>query len=64
MQTGSDISSDMPDDPGLKSGMSLDTALAKCMMLYQPVPVRNEAGDLVGSVHPRDLAAALHVDAD
>ncbi|AAV94432.1 betaine/proline/choline family ABC transporter ATP-binding protein [Ruegeria pomeroyi] len=51
-----------PDDPGLTAGMTLDTALARCMQLYQPVPVRDASGAIVGTVQPSDLAAALQVD--
>ncbi len=51
-----------PDDPGLTTSMTLDAALAHCMELYEPVPVRDEAGNIVGTVHPSDLAAALQVD--
>ena len=31
------VPENMPDDPGLRVGMTLDTALAKCMSLYEPV---------------------------
>jgi glycine betaine/proline transport system ATP-binding protein len=51
-----------PDDPGLTTNMTLDTALAQCMQLYQRVPVRDENGQVVGAVHPADLAAALQVE--
>lgn len=51
-----------PDDPGLQAGMTLDLALARCMDLYQPVPVRDSAGAVIGTVHPADLAAALQAD--
>ncbi|MEM7320656.1 MAG: glycine betaine/L-proline ABC transporter ATP-binding protein, partial [Pseudomonadota bacterium] len=51
-----------PDDPGLRTDMTLDEALAHCMQLYDPVPVRNAAGQVVGTVYPSDLAAALQVD--
>lgn len=50
------------DDPGLRPSMTLDAALAACMSLYEPVPVRDEGGRLVGSVYPRDLVSALQVD--
>ena len=50
------------DDPGLRPSMSLDAALAACMSLYEPVPVRDDNGRLIGSVHPRDLVAALQVE--
>ncbi len=51
-----------PDDPGLTTSMTLDAALAHCMNLYQPVPVRDGKGAIVGTVHPSALAAALQVD--
>ncbi|MDJ0608130.1 MAG: betaine/proline/choline family ABC transporter ATP-binding protein [Kiloniellales bacterium] len=51
-----------PDDPGLTTSMTLDAALAHCMNLYQPVPVRDDKGAIVGTVHPSALAAALQVD--
>ncbi|AVO38645.1 quaternary amine ABC transporter ATP-binding protein [Pukyongiella litopenaei] len=51
-----------PDDPGLRPDMTLDAALARCMDLYQPVPVWDRAGQCVGTVHPADLAAALQVE--
>ncbi len=51
-----------PDDPGLTTAMTLDMALAHCMQLYERVPVRDESGRVVGSVHPSDLAAALQVE--
>ena len=50
------------DDPGLRTDMTLEAALASCMSLYEPVPVRDGDGKLVGMVHPSDLAAALQVD--
>ncbi|MEP3632904.1 MAG: glycine betaine/L-proline ABC transporter ATP-binding protein [Shimia thalassica] len=56
------IPENMPDDPGLRVGMTLDMALAKCMSLYEPVPVHDAAGKLVGAVNPAELAAALQVD--
>lgn len=60
MRTGAEEQG--PDDPGLTTGMTLDTALARCMQLYQPVPVRDASGAIVGTVQPSDLAAALQVD--
>ena len=50
------------DDPGLTTAMTLDAALARCMELYEPVPVRDKEGSIVGTVHPSDLAAALQVE--
>ncbi len=54
----------MPDDPGLRAGMTIETALAKCMTLYEPVPVRDDAGELAGFVRPGALAAALQAESD
>ena len=51
-----------PDDPGLRQGMTLDVALARCMDLYEPVPVWDDRGACVGAVNPADLAAALQVE--
>lgn len=62
MQSGPDAPVAGPDDPGLKTGMTLDAALARCMSLYEPVPVHDDSGTIVGTVHPADLAAALQVD--
>jgi len=61
MQTEGDLSHG-PDDPGLHQGMTLDAALARCMDLYEPVPVRDETGQVIGVVNPADLAAALQVE--
>ena len=51
-----------PDDPGLRPDMTLEDALASCMTLYQPVPVRDASGTVLGTVHPQDLAKALQVE--
>lgn len=56
------IPDNMPDDPGIKIGMTLDTALTKCMELYEPVPVRDADGKVIGAVHPHELANALQAD--
>lgn len=61
MQTGAGLAHG-PDDPGLRQDMTLDAALARCMELYEPVPVRAPDGQLVGVVNPADLAAALQVE--
>lgn len=52
------------DDPGLRRDMTLDEALARCMDLYDPVPVRDGDGGIVGVINPADLAAALQVEAE
>ena len=57
-----EIPENMPDDPGLKVGMTIETALAKCMSLYEPVPVHDAEGAVVGAVNPSDLAAALQAE--
>ena len=54
--------SEAADDPGLRTDMTLETALASCMSLYDPVPVRDAAGQVVGMVRPQDLAAALQAE--
>lgn len=59
---GEDDLASAPDDPGLRPSMTLDAALASCMSLYGPVPVHNDKGDVIGSVHPQDLVAALQVE--
>ncbi len=65
MKTGDEIPADMPDDPGLRTDMTLEAALASCMSLYQAVPVRDAEGTLVGAVYPGDLAeASLQVEAE
>ncbi|WP_282077701.1 quaternary amine ABC transporter ATP-binding protein [Epibacterium ulvae] len=50
------------DDPGLRTDMTIDEALARCMSLYEPVPVHGEDGAVVGVVNPAELAAALQVE--
>lgn len=50
------------DDPGLRPNMTLDAALASCMSLYEAVPVRDDKGNVIGSIHPKDLVAALQVE--
>ena len=53
---------EMPDDPKLGADMTIDSALAACMSLYQPVPVWGSDGQMAGVVSPRDLAAALKAE--
>jgi glycine betaine/proline transport system ATP-binding protein len=58
------LDGDLPpnaDDPKLRTSMTLDDALASCMLLYEPVPVWDGDGKMVGVVHPSALAAALQV---
>lgn len=52
----------MPDDPKLRLDMTFEEALARCMSLYEPVPVYDTKGQMAGYIHPADLAAALQVD--
>jgi glycine betaine/proline transport system ATP-binding protein len=58
MKTGGDVPNKMPDDPGLRTDMTLEAALASCMSLYEAVPVRDKDGKIVGAVYPNDLAKA------
>ncbi|MGR3512691.1 MAG: quaternary amine ABC transporter ATP-binding protein [Paracoccaceae bacterium] len=58
----SDTSGVGPDDPGLHPDMTLEEALASCMTLYEPVPVRDGSGAVLGQVRPEDLAAALRTE--
>ena len=51
-----------PDNPGLTASMTLDTALATCMKCYDPVPVHDSGGNVVGTVQPSDLATTLQAD--
>ncbi|MCY3995694.1 MAG: ATP-binding cassette domain-containing protein [Rhodobacter sp.] len=48
--------------PGLRADMTLETALASCMSLYDPVPVLDDDGAVIGMVHPADLASSLQVE--
>lgn len=59
MTSGQDIG---PDDPGIREDMLISDALIHCMQLYQPVPVHNDQGKVIGAVHPEALAAALRSD--
>ena len=47
---------------GIRTDMTLDEALAVCCSAFDPVPVRDASGTVIGQVHPRDLAAALQPD--
>ncbi|MGR3500893.1 quaternary amine ABC transporter ATP-binding protein [Pseudaestuariivita sp.] len=47
----------------IRTDMTLDEALGVCCRGFDPVPVQNSAGEIIGQVHPRDLAAALRPDA-
>ena len=65
MKSGEDINDKLKDDPGLRTDMTLEAALASCMSLYEEVPVRDEKGNLVGTVSPNELAkASLQLEAD
>ena len=52
LMTGDDVPDHMPDDPGLRTDMTLEAALASCMSLYEPVPVRDPDGTVVGAGFP------------
>jgi len=62
MQTAVNLPNYASSDPKLRVGMTLDAALACCMSRYEPVPVWDDNENIVGTVNPRDLAAALQVD--
>ena len=47
----------------LNCDMTLDDALATCCVSYEPVPVKDRDGRIVGMVHPRDLASAAQIEA-
>jgi glycine betaine/proline transport system ATP-binding protein len=64
MEADQPFPENMPDDPGLRAGMTIETALARCMTLYEPVPVRDGQGNMVGFVRPGELAAALQAETD
>lgn len=51
-----------PDDPGLRLNMTLESALASCISLYDPVPVWDDDGKMIGVVDPADLASALQAE--
>jgi glycine betaine/proline transport system ATP-binding protein len=54
---------DIPGDtPGLNPDMTLEDALAFCVERYDPVPVRDPAGQVLGHVYPHDLAKALQAE--
>jgi len=50
------------DDPGLTTTMTLDAALARCVNLFDAVPVRDNTGNIVGTVRPSDLATTIQAD--
>ncbi|MEF9602273.1 betaine/proline/choline family ABC transporter ATP-binding protein [Paracoccus sp. PXZ] len=52
----------MPDDPKLSADMTIDSALAACMALYQPVPVWGRDGQMAGVISPSALAGALKAE--
>jgi glycine betaine/proline transport system ATP-binding protein len=51
-----------PTGPALRGDMTLEAALAACIAQYQPVPVADDTGRIVGMVNPADLAAALQAE--
>lgn len=48
--------------PVLAPGMTLEAALSSCVAEYEPVPVRDDSGAVIGVVDPADLANALQTD--
>ncbi len=64
MKTGADMPADMAQDPGLRSDMTLEAALAACVSLYGPVPVRDANGAVVGTVSPHELSVRTLEGAD
>lgn len=60
MQTGDDRAAN--GTPGLRPDMTLEDALATCMAHYEPVAVYDDAGNLLGTVDPQDIASALKAD--
>lgn len=50
------------EGPALRREMTLEAALAACISHFDPVPVQNEAGQVIGMVNPADLAAALQAE--
>lgn len=50
------------EGPGLSPDMTLEDALATCLTRYDPVPVRDATGQVLGVVHPGDLAKALQAE--
>ncbi|MEQ9258627.1 MAG: glycine betaine/L-proline ABC transporter ATP-binding protein [Roseovarius sp.] len=65
MHTGRPFPAEMPDDPGLTTEMTVEAALAQCLRRRENAPVWNAArSEIVGYVHPGDLAAALDAAPD
>ncbi len=60
--TKGDIGGFKEPGTGLRADMTLEAALATCMSLYEPVPVRGDSGDIIGMVDPADLASALQAE--
>ncbi len=53
---------DVDPEQCLDCDMTLDDALAACCVSYGPVPVKDGDGNIVGIVHPKDLASAAQVE--
>ncbi|NNK79733.1 MAG: betaine/proline/choline family ABC transporter ATP-binding protein [Litoreibacter sp.] len=47
------------DGPALNTTMTLDDALANCALTFEPIPVRDGDGKIVGVVRPEMFARAL-----
>lgn len=52
-----------PSGPALRRDMTLEAALATCISHFDPVPVTDDSGNVIGMVTPADLAAALQAEA-
>ena len=48
--------------PALRTDMTLEAALAVCIQQYEPVPVADSDGKIIGTVDPSVLAAALQAE--
>jgi len=51
-----------PTGPSLNVNMTLDEALASYISASEPLAVTDGDGQVVGTVDPNDLAAAVRVD--
>ena len=53
----------LPEGRSLQPDMTLEQALAHCVSAYDPVPVTNAEGNVVGVVDPAQLVASLQAEA-
>ena len=56
------VNGQAPDGPALRPDMTLEAALASCIKRYKPVPVADGTGQIIGTVDPAVLAAALQAE--